>query len=409
MIVCYGEKDSSNLPFTSIQPETMFNRFVIAAISIMSIIGCNPSRENADATSSKDSTAGSRVTSEPFGIMPDGTKISRYTLTNSNGMAIKVINYGGIITSILAPDRNGQLADVVLGYDSLSQYVENNPYFGALIGRYGNRIAKGKFTLDGEVFTLEKNNDQNHLHGGRKGFDKVVWNIEDATSGKGAAIRLRYKSPDKEEGYPGNLDISVLYTLTDNNELQLEYTANTDRKTIVNLTQHTYFNLNGAKNDILSHELMLNADAFLPVDQTLMPKGQPAKVSGTPFDFLKPKRIGADINADDEQLKFGKGYDHCWVLNSPDSMITVAAILYDPASGREVSVFTTEPGVQFYSGNFLDGSNKGKGGTIYQFRYGLCLETQHFPDSPNQPSFPSVVLEPGQAYRTNTVYKFGVR
>ena len=387
----------------------MLNRIVIVVIFVMSIIGCNPAKENAESSGSSDSTSAKRVAIEPYGVMDDGTKINRYTMTNANGMVVRVINYGGIITSILAPDREGKLTDIVLGYDSLSQYVANNPYFGALIGRYGNRIARGKFKLDGKEYTLATNNGQNHLHGGSKGFDKVVWNIADVSSVNGPALKLTYKSADMEEGYPGSLDVSVTYTLTDSNELQISYRATTDRKTIANLTQHTYFNLNGAKSDILSHELLLNANSFLPVDQTLIPKGKPAPVKNTPFDFTTPQLIGSRINQADEQLKFGKGYDHCWILDLPDSMTTPAAVLYDSASGRELKVFTTEPGIQFYSGNFLDGSNVGKENVSYEFRYGLCLETQHFPDSPNQPAFPSVVLNPGETYATNTIFRFGVR
>jgi aldose 1-epimerase len=393
----------------------MLKRIIIPAIFLMSTMGCNSSKDSTET--SGNSTAASRVTTAPFGAMEDGTSINEYTMTNANGMVIKVINYGGIITSILAPDRNGKMDDVVLGYDSLWQYVQNNPYFGALIGRYGNRIAKGKFTLDGKQYTLATNNGANHLHGGVKGFDKVVWDIVPLSSDSSAAIKLSYRSTDMEEGYPGNLDVTVIYRLTDANELQLEYSATTDKKTIVNLTQHSYFNLNGATADITRHELQINASKYLPVDNTLIPEGKPADVGdGDLFDFRKPKRIGDGLarkfereTGQSRQLAFGKGYDHCWVLDRSGNETAEAAVLYDSTSGREVRVMTTEPGIQFYSGNFLDGSNIGKGGVKYGFRYGLCLETQHFPDSPNQPSFPSVTLVPGETYRTSTTYKFGTR
>ena len=372
---------------------------------------CNPKTEVT--TQSADSTIqavkkGIRVS--PFGTMDDGTAVSLYTMTNSQGVVMQVINYGGIITSLSIPDRNGIMEDVVLGYDSLAGYLRSNPYFGSLIGRYGNRIARGKFSLDGKPYTLATNNGANHLHGGVKGFDKVFWNIAEHPADNGVAIKLTYRSKDMEEGYPGNLDVTVIYVLTDNNELELSYEATTDKTTIVNLTQHTYFNLTGATRDILSHHLQLNADHFLPVDPTLIPTGKLESVSNTPFDFKREQRIGSRIQARDAQLKAGNGYDHCWALvkKSPDSFDT-AAVLYDSISGRQVTVSTTEPGIQFYSGNFLDGSITGKRGVVYNFRYGLCLETQHFPDSPNQKNFSSVVLEPGKTYRTRTTYAFSVR
>jgi aldose 1-epimerase len=386
----------------------MLNKIVIAAIPLLIMIGCNPKSETNTTVSQQDSIKGG-ITSKPFGTMPDGTEVKQYTMTNKQGVVINVINYGGIITSIIVPDKNGNMGDVVLGYDSLSHYVKNNPYFGALIGRYGNRIAKGKFQLDGKQYTLATNNGENHLHGGVKGFDKVIWNIEEGTSTDGVALKVTYKSPDMEEGYPGTLQAEVQYILTDRNELRIRYTATTDKKTIVNLTQHTYFNLNEAKSDILSHQLTINADKYLPVDKTLIPAGSPADVAGTPFDFRQPKTIGSRIGENHEQLKAGKGYDHCWALNNATNELSEAAVLYDSVSGREITVLTTEPGIQFYSGNFLDGSNKGKGGIAYNFRFGLCLETQHFPDSPNRPDFPSVTLEPGKTYSTETVYRFATR
>jgi aldose 1-epimerase len=320
-----------------------------------------------------------------------------------------VINYGGIITSLKVPDRNGELDDIVLGYDNLQDYVKRNPYFGALIGRYGNRIAKGKFTLDDNDYQLATNHLVNHLHGGEKGYDKVVWDISELEREHGVGIVLSYLSKDMEEGYPGNLKISVTYFLSDENTLELEYHAVTDKKTIVNLTQHSYFNLSGMKHNILNHELQINAAGFLPIDKTYIPTGEITPVAGTPFDFRKPKVIGRDINEKDQQLKFAGGYDHNWVLERDNNKMSYAASLYDPESGRFMEVLTEEPGLQFYSGNFLDGSITGKYDIVYKRNFGLCLETQHYPDSPNNPEFPSVVLNPGEEYSTKTVYKFSVK
>lgn len=343
---------------------------------------------------------------EPFGNMPDGTPVERFTLTNANGVELKAISYGGIITSLRVPDRAGKLDDVVLGFDTLDPYLKNDPFFGAIIGRYGNRIAKAQFTLNGKTYKLAANNGPNHLHGGIKGFDKVVWAVEPVGSNGLAFTRT---SPDGEEGYPGNLRTRVTYTLTDKNELVVEYHATTDKATPVNLTQHTYFNLAGhASGDILGHELMLNADRYTPVDDTLIPTGELAPVQGTPFDFRKPTAIGARINNDHPQLKAGQGYDHNWVLNRKGAGLQLAARVREPNSGRTLEVATTEPGIQFYSGNFLDGTLKGKGGVVYKHRTGFCLETQHYPDSPNQPKFPTTTLEPGADYRTRTVFTFGV-
>jgi aldose 1-epimerase len=322
---------------------------------------------------------------------------------------VHVINYGGIITHLKTPDKNGVMEDIVLGYDSLDGYLKESPFFGALIGRYGNRIGKGKFKIDGQEYSLVQNNNGQHLHGGIKGFDKVFWDIQEISSDKGKALRLTYLSKDMEEGYPGNLNVTVDYVLTDNNELDINYSATTDKKTVVNLTQHTYFNLSGnVKGDILDHVLQLEADQFVPVDKTLIPTGKLAPVAGTPFDFTKPTAVGQRINEKNEQLTIAGGYDHCWVLSSKDSLKT-AGTLYHPASGRNIEVLTTEPGIQFYSGNFLTGSITGKNGVVYKHRFGLCLETEHFPDSPNQPSFPSVLLEPGQTYQTKTIYRFSVK
>lgn len=355
----------------------------------------------------KDSLA---ITQEDFGQLPSGESIQKYTMTNANGMVVSVINYGGVITNLEVPDKDGKIADVVLGFNSLEGYLTPPPYFGAIIGRYGNRIANGKFSLDGTEYTLAQNDGQNHLHGGNKGFDKVVWKITKVTNPESVALQLDYLSKDMEEGYPGNLKTTVTYTLTDDNTLKVNYKANTDKKTVVNLTQHTYFNLSGDfSKDILDQKISINADTFLPVDATLIPTGEFKEVEGTPFDFTQAKTIGKEINQDTEQLKRGLGYDHCWVLNSDSDGLSLAATAYDPGSGRFLEVFTTEPGIQFYSGNFLDGTLKSKSGGTYAKRSGFCLETQHYPDSPNQEDFPSVVLNPDETYTSETTFKFSVK
>jgi len=376
-------------------------------LTIIMTTSCKQSSEQRPA-STDSVTVAAVPRQESYGKLADGRDVQQFILTNKQGVEMKVINYGGIITSLRVPDRQGVLEDVVLGFDSLSSYETSSPYFGALIGRYGNRIAGGRFQLDGQTYTLAQNNNGEHLHGGIKGFDKVFWDISRAQAADGQALYLRYVSPDGEEGYPGTLYVEVVYILTDDNELKITYKATTDKKTIVNLTQHTYFNLTGNKQDILGHELTLYADKFLPVNKTLIPTGELKPVEGTPFDFRKPVTVGARIQEKDEQLLIGKGYDHCWVLSSSDSL-KLAATLYEPTSGRVVEVRTTEPGIQFYSGNFLDGTLTGKGGVVYPQRFGLCLETEHFPDSPHRPAFPSVVLEPGAVYQTTTSYKFLTR
>ena len=339
----------------------------------------------------------------------DFDSIQLYTLTNSKGMQVKITNYGAIITSIVVPDRNGKLADVALGYDRVEDYINavDKPYFGAVVGRYGNRIAKGEFTLDGETYTLAINNPPNHLHGGIIGFDKVVWDAK-LTRGSGwQGLELSYTAKDKEEGYPGNLDVTVTYKLTDDNELRVEYHATTDKATPVNLTQHTYFNLKGeGEGTILDHELMLNANKYTPVDEGLIPTGEMLEVAGTPFDFRTAKPIGRDIGQDDQQLTYGLGYDHNFVLDKAEGEMTLAARVHEPTTGRVLEIHTTEPGIQFYSGNFLDGRLQGKSGKPYVHRGGFCLETQHYPDSPNQPNFPSTILKPGEQYQTTTVFKF---
>ncbi len=341
-----------------------------------------------------------------FGKTPDGIAVQLYTLRNSQGMEVKITNYGGIVVSVLVPDKNGKIGDVLLGFDGLDGYLKGNPYFGAIVGRYGNRIAKGRFALGGKTYTLATNNNENHLHGGLKGFDKAVWKAEPFSSVEGVGLKLHYLSTDGEEGYPGNLDVTVIYTLTRHNELRIEYAATTDKPTVVNLTNHSYFNLAG-KGTILEHELLINADKFVPVDKGLIPTGQLQSVKGTPMDFTTPEKIGGRISQDFEQLKIGGGYDHCYVLNGP-RIHNLAVKAFCASSGRLLELFTTEPAVQLYTGNFLDGTLEGKGGQIYQKRSGFCLETEHYPDSPNQPAFPPVILNPGQKYSTTTVYKFSV-
>ena len=351
--------------------------------------------------------AGARIQKDVFGKGADQKPIDIYTLTNARGVEARIMTYGGIVVSLKAPDRNGKLDDVVLGYDDLEGYLRNNsPHFGAIIGRYGNRIAKGSFALGGRDYRLARNNGENHLHGGIKGFDKVLWNARDFTSKAGVGLTLTYLSRDGEEGYPGNLSVTVVYALTDAGELKIDYSAITDKETVVNLTNH--FNLAGRGN-ILNHEMMINAGKFTPVDRGLIPTGDLRSVEGTPMDFTRPVPIGARIEQKDEQLLYGKGYDHNWVLNGGSRGPALAARVYEPVSGRVLEVYTTEPGVQFYTGNFLDGSIKGKSGQVYQQRYGFCLETQHFPDSPNKPQFPSTTLRLGEKYTTTTIYKFSVK
>jgi aldose 1-epimerase len=344
-----------------------------------------------------------------YGKTPDGTEVSLFTLTNAKGMQAQITNFGGIVVSLKVPDKQGKLADVVLGYDSLDGYLENPSYFGAIIGRYGNRIAHGRFELDGKTYTLAKNNGENSLHGGKTGFNKVVWTPRAFESKDGPSLELKYLSKDGEEGYPGDLHVTVTYTLANTNELKIDYAATTDKTTVVNLTNHSYFNLTGTpEKDILEHVLMINADRFTPVDSGLIPTGELKPVAGTPFDFRKPTAVGARIGNDDEQLKLGGGYDHNFVLNSAPKRggLTLAARVLEPGSGRVLEVWTTEPGIQFYTSNFLNGSIKGKGGIAYQKHAALCLETQHFPDSPNHPKFPTTTLKPGEKYHTVTVYKF---
>ena len=350
------------------------------------------------------------VSQEPWGVTCDGRNVTLYTMTNSAGMTVRVTNYGGIVVSLTAPDRKGRFADVVLGLDGFQRYAKGNPYFGAIIGRYGNRIGNALFTLDGREYVLTTNNGPNSLHGGPKGFDKVIWDASSFCSGGLAGVKLTYLSKDMEEGYPGNLMVTVTYTLNERNELKIDYEATTDKPTVVNLTNHSYFNLAGAgSGDILNHDMQIEADAFTPVDAMLIPTGEIRSVKGTPFDFTTPHRIGERIGSDDEQLVFGAGYDHNFVLRNSGGRLALAARVYEPFSGRVMECLTTEVGVQFYSGNRMGKSVQGKPGQVYVRRGGFCLEAQHFPDSPNKTQFPSTVLRPGQAYHTVTVYRFSAR
>lgn len=350
------------------------------------------------------------ITSKSFGTTTNGTKVTLYTLTNGKGASATISNYGGIVTSLKMPDRNGKFSDIVLGFKTLPEYEAKSPYFGCLVGRYGNRIAEGQFTLDGKTYQLARNNNGQSLHGGLKGFDKVVWEATPLLTKQGPSLQLTYISKDGEEGYPGTLTVTATYTLTEKNELKLVYRATTDKKTIVNLTHHSYFNLAGqGSGEILDHIVTLKSDRFTPVDKNLITTGKITSVKGTPFDFRKPTAIGARINAKDEQLKFAKGYDHNWVAAKLPGKLGVVARVEDPKSGRVMEVLSTEPGLQFYTGNFLDGTLTGKGGKIYNFRTGFCIEPQHYPDSPNHKNFPSVVLKPGQTYKNTIIYRFSTK
>jgi aldose 1-epimerase len=363
------------------------------------------------------STLKPAITAAPFGILADGRAVEIYTLRNRRGMDARIMTYGGVVISLRTPDRQGQFADVVLGFDSLDEYLKDSPYFGALIGRYGNRIARGHFSLEGKEYSLPINNAPNSLHGGTVGFDKVLWKVVIARlTAAGPQLALEYRSPDGDQGYPGNLHVTAVYTLTDSDTLRLDYTATTDRATVVNLTQHSYFNLRGS-GDILGHVVEITASHFTPVDETLIPTGELKTVAGTPFDFRTPAAIGARIEANENQLHFGKGYDHNWVID-PEARASKAhradqmrldARVYEPDTGRVLEVLSTQPGLQFYSGNFLDGTITGKGGRVYERRAGFCLEPQHFPDSPHHADFPSTVLKPSEVYRNRIEYRFSAR
>lgn len=367
----------------------------IGSIILAALIGCSPQKKETPLSDMKT---------------VDPSQLELYVVKNANGVSMAVTNLGGRIVLLQVPDKNGKLGDIVLGYDSLEQYIEGNKYFGAMIGRYGNRIAKGKFTLDGKDYQLAVNNGANALHGGLVGFNNVLWRMQPKTIEGGQALEMTYSSPEGEEGYPGTLNVQVTYTLTDANELIIDYEATTDKTTVVNLTHHSFFNLAGeGSGDILSHEFTINADKYCPVDEGLIPTGELRPVTGTPFDFLQPHRAGERIDQDDQQLKYGKGYDHNWVLNKKGNELSLAARVTEPTTGRVMEVWTTEPGLQFYSGNFLTPKEIGKKGHVYDFRTAFCLEAQHFPDSPNQPGFPSTVLAPGAVYTQRTIYRFSTQ
>jgi aldose 1-epimerase len=357
--------------------------------------------------------AKSSVKVQSFGAIGSGEKVDLYVLTNSRGMEVAITNFGATVVSIKVPDRAGKIEDVVLGFDTAKDYEDGKAYFGATVGRYGNRIAHGTFKLNGQTYTLPKNDGDNTLHGGIIGFNKKVWTAKEVPSNEGVSVEFSYVSVAGEQGFPGTLTSRVTFTLMNNkDELKIDYSASTDKPTVVNLTNHSYFNLGGQGNgDILGHMLQLNASKFTPVDATLIPTGELREVKGTPFDFTHPVAIGERINGTDEQLKFGRGYDHNWVLDKKEgaASLSVAAIATDPKSGRVLEVLTTEPGVQFYSGNFLDGTAHGKGGNTYPLRSAFCLETQHFPDSPNHPNFPSTTLLPGKPLHSTTIFRFSAK
>jgi aldose 1-epimerase len=384
-------------------------RLSLGAIALFASAGCQTTRETPKSVDSS-STARAHVTREAFGQLADGRSVERFTFVNAHGVEVRAMTYGATITTIRTPDRSGHLDDIVLGFDSLAGYVASSPYFGAVVGRYANRIAKGQFTLDGVTYHLAKNNGPNALHGGVRGFDKVVWTGEPVESDSGVGVTFRYTSPDGEEGYPGTLTVRVRYLLTPNDELAVDYEAQTDKATPINLTQHSYWNLHGeGTGDILDHVLTLDAATFTPVDSTLITTGEIASIAGTPFDFRTPAKVGARIDDAHQQLRFGRGYDHTWMLDRTGrSGLVHAARVVDSTSGRTLDVSTTEPGLQFYTGNFLDGSFTGKAGHVYQRRSALCLETHHPPDSPNHANFPSTILRPGETFRSRTVFAFGV-
>ena len=382
---------------------------IIIPLIVMAIIllNCTGNKTNSRFEETKNITMS--ILKSSFGIAPDGQEVFKYSLKNARGMEVDIITYGGIVTSIKVPDKKGTYENVVLGFDSLGQYFNNDPYFGAIIGRYCNRIAKGQFMLNDTLYRLATNDDPNHLHGGVKGFDKVVWNAHEEKTDSTASLKLRYISKDGEENYPGTLKVYVEYTLKNNNAITVDFEAYTDKETILNLTQHSYFNLSGDfSKDILGEVLTIHAEKYLPVDATLIPTGEIRPVENTPFDFRQPKVIGRDIGQEDEQLLLGKGYDHCWVLNNQGTFRRVAT-LSDTISGRYLEVFSDQPGIQFYSGNFLDGTLPIPGGGTYGRRAGLCLETQHYPDSPNHEKFPSTILRPGDRYETRTAFVFSTK
>lgn len=383
----------------------------VALIAVLASCG-KPAPQSTPAPASPPvtSVAKASVARADFGKMPDGTVIELFTLTNASGMTVSAMNYGGIVTAIKVPDRNGELDDVALGYDSLEDYLKDSSYFGSIIGRYANRIGNARFTLDGLTYLLAKNDGPNTLHGGLKGFDKAVWQAEPFEHEGEVGVVFTHTSPDGDEGFPGTLSLRVIYTLTNKNELAFDYHATTDKPTVINLTQHTYFNLGGdGSGDVLAHELTIHADRYTPVDKTLIPLGDIVSVEDTPFDFRTRTPIGARIDADNPQIKLGSGYDHNYVLNRARNELALAARVEEPKTGRVMEVHTSEPGMQFYTANHLDGSIIGKSGHVYDRRDAFCLETQHFPDSPNKPTFPSTTLRPGETYQSRTVYTFSTQ
>jgi len=386
---------------------------VLGSVAVVGMLVALPgvAMSAQEATPEAEMAGEARITSEPFGEV-EGEAVELYNLENANGMVVRIMTYGGIIQSVMVPDRDGEMRNVTLGFPTLEQYVESNPYFGTITGRYANRIARGTFYLDDVRYQLALNNGENHLHGGEQGFDKFIWAAEEVEGEDGVGLRLSRTSPDDEEGYPGNLEVEVTYTLTNDDEIRIDYSATTDETTVVNLTNHAYWNLAGeGTGTIYDHELQLNASNYTPVDETLIPTGEIAPVDGTPMDFTEATAIGERIRDDFEQLVIGRGYDHNWVIDRDDpedGELVEAAVLTDPESGRTLTISTTEPGIQFYSGNFLDGSLIGTSFRMYRQGDGLALETQHYPDSPNQPDFPSTILEPGDEYTSTTVYAFSV-
>ena len=379
--------------------------FVLIIISFFFLGNCKNPKNDNKMRKNKVS-----ITKSFYGKTKDNKKVDLYSFKNENGMQVDIINYGGIITSLKVPDKNGETENIVLGYSKLKDYINENPYFGSIIGRYGNRIAKGKFNLNGNQYTLATNNDENHLHGGNIGFDKVIWEAETKINSNSSSLILKYLSRDMEEGYPGNLYTTVTYKITNDNSVEIKYEAQTDKTTVINLTQHSYFNLSGDFNQsILNHKVKINANQFLPVNKSLIPTGNKLNVSMTPFDFRDYKEIKKDINADDLQLNYGNGYDHCWVLNDYKNGYRLVASAFHEESGRLMEVYSDQPGLQFYTGNFLDGSLPQKEEGFYNFRSGFCMETQHFPNSPNQPDFPSVTLNPNEKYNSKTTYKFKIK
>ena len=373
--------------------------FFFALIVVGLSLSCSSQKGNEEKSKTEKNM---KIESEVFGSV-DGQEVMLFMLENKNGMKVDITNYGGIVTSIVVPDKNGDFENITLGFDDLQSYLDGHPYFGAIVGRYGNRIALGEFEIDGQKYTLAKNNGENHLHGGIVGFDKKVWDVESFETGNEVGLKLHYLSPDMEEGFPGNLDVNVTYTLTNDNELRIGYKATIDKACPINLTYHGYFNLTGGERDVLSHEIMMNADKYVVVNESLIPTGELRDCENTPMDFSEFEAIGTRIDQTDG------GYDHSYVLNKEGSELSLVAKVVEPESGRLMEVWTTEPGVQLYTGNFLDGTLTGKDGVVYNKQYGYCLETQHFPDSPNQPDFPNTILRPGEEYTQTTIYKFSVK